>query len=296
MKYDFKGVYCVTITAFKEDESIDEQRTKAHLDRVIKAGVHGVIIGGSTGEFAFLSEKEREYLLEFGVKHVKNRVPVLVGAMAPSTRETIRWCEFAKDLGADGLMIVNPYYGAIPDESLYYHFKTIAEKIDLPIMPYNNVDTSGNDLVPEIAIKLAREHKNIRYIKECVDTRRIQSIINGSNKTMNVFMGVDDLSFQGFLLGAKGVVSGGSNIAPEKVVKLYELLVEEKDIESARELWYKYEPLASMVETPKVWIANIKVGCEIVGDPVGIPRKPLLPASEEAKQKMEDILKNLELI
>lgn len=293
MKEDFKGVYCVSVTAFKDDESIDEERTKAHLDRVIDAGVHGVIIGGSTGEFASLSEKEREHLLEFGIAHVKGRVPVLVGTMAPSTKETIRWCKFAKDAGADGLMIVNPYYGAITDESLYQHFKTVAKSIDLPIMPYNNNDTSGNDLVPEIAIKLAENCSNIRYVKACVDTRRIQTIINGSKGKIKVFMGVDDLSFQGFLLGATGVVSGGSNIAPKSAVKIYNLIVKDKDIDSARELWYKYVPLATLVEAPKTWISTIKAGCEIMGDPVGNPRKPLMPATKEIKQELRNILENL---
>ena len=293
MQKEFKGVFCVSVTAFKADGNIDEKRTKAHLDRVIEAGVHGVIIGGSTGEFASLSEKEREFLLEFGIKHVKGRVPVLAGTMAPSTKETIRWCKFAKDVGADGAMIVNPYYGAITDESLYHHFKTVAKSIDLPIMPYNNNDTSGNDLTPEIAVRLAEECNNIRYIKACVDTRRIQTLINDSKGKINVFMGVDDLSFQGFLLGAKGVVSGGSNIAPKSAVKLYDLIVKEKDIDSARELWYKYVPLATLVEAPKIWIPNIKAGCEIMGDLVGDPREPLLPATNEMKQKLHKILENL---
>ena len=296
MNKDFKGVYCVTVTAFKEDESIDEKRTKNHIDRMINAGVHGIIIGGSTGEFALLSEKEREYLLEFGIKYVKGRVPVIAGTMAPSTKETIRWSKFAKDLGADGLMIVNPYYGSITDEALYQHFKAIAESVDLPVMPYNNVDTSGNDLIPEIVIKLAKNLDNINYVKECIDTRRIQEIIRGSKGRMNAFMGVDDLTFQGLLLGAKGVVSGGSNILPEMVVKLYKLIVEEKDIDAARELWYKYLPIANLVETPKVWIANIKAGCELMGDPVGKPRKPVLPASDEMKKRILNILKDLKAI
>jgi 4-hydroxy-tetrahydrodipicolinate synthase len=296
MKEDFKGIYCVSVTAFKDDESIDEERTKAHLDRVINAGVHGVIIGGSTGEFAYLSEKEREHLLEFGIKYVKGRVPVIAGTMAPSTKETIRWSKFAKDLGADGLMIVNPYYGSITDEALYQHFKAIAESVDLPIMPYNNTDTSGNDLIPEIAIKLAKDLENINYVKECVDTRRVQEIIRGSKGKMNVFMGVDDLTFQGLLLGAKGVVSGGSNIVPEIVVKLYKLIVEDKEIDAARELWYKYLPIANLVETPKIWVANIKAGCELMGDPVGKPRKPVLPASDEMKKRILNILKDLEAI
>jgi len=106
-------------------------------------------------------------------------------------------------------------------------------------------------------------------------------------------MGVDDLSFQGFLLDATGIVSGGSNIAPKSAVKLYNLIVKDKDIDSARDLWYKYVPLATLVEAPKIWISTIKAGCEIMDDPVGNPRKPLMPATKGIKQKLRNILENL---
>jgi len=291
----FEGVYCVSVTAFKEDESLDEERTTAHLDRVIKAGVDGVIIGGSTGEFAGLSEKERERLLRVGIEHVKGKVPVLAGGMAPSTRETIRWCRFAEDAGADGLMIVSPYYGVLTDEGLYQHFKAVSEAVHIPIMPYNNVETSGNDLNPDLLVRLTENCKNIQYIKECVDTRRIQNIIHGTKGKMKVFTGVDDLLFPGFLLGAVGVVSGAANIAPAIAAKLHRFL-KEKNIEEARDLWYKYLPLANLAETSKLWISYIKAGCEMVGDPVGKPRRPLMSASEEMKQKLRRVLKDLELI
>jgi len=293
-KQEFKGVFCVPVTVFKDDESIDEERTKAHIDRVIKAGVHGIVIGGSTSEFASLSDKEREYLLEFGIKHVKGRVPLIAGAMAPSTRETIRWSKFAKDLGADGLMIVNPYYGQVTDEALYQHFKAVADAVDLPIIPYNNVAFSGNDLTPEIICKLAENTDNIRYVKECVGSTRIQEIIKGSKGKMNVFVGSEDVPFQGYLLGAKGIINGQSNIFPELAVKLYKLVVEEKDIDAARELWYKLLPIALLCDTPGTWLANIKAACEILGDSVGKPRRPVLPATEETKEKMRGMLKELD--
>lgn len=296
MNNNFRGIFNVTLTAFKENETIDEEKTKAHIDRVINAGVHGIIVGGSTAEFAGLSDEEREYLLEFCIKHVKGKVPVIAGTMAPSTKETIRWTKLAKDLGAEGCMIVNPYYGSISDESLYQHFKTVAESVDIPIMPYNNTDTSGNDISPEVLIRLNKDIKNINYVKECVDTRRVQDIIKGTKGKMNVFLGVDDLTFQGLLLGAKGVVSGGSNIVPEIVVKIYKLLIEEKDIDAARELWYRYLPIANLAETPKTWVANLKAGCELMGDPVGKPRRPVLPASDEMKKKILNILKDLNVL
>lgn len=288
----FEGIYVVLVTPFKEDESLDEERLRAHADRVIEEGVDGVIVGGSTGEFASLSEEERKTLIKLVIEHVNGRVPVLAGGMAPSTKETIRWCKFAEDAGADGLMIVSPYYGAQTDEALYQHFKKVAESVNIPIMPYNNTDTSGNDLVPDIIIRLVKEGK-INYLKECVDTRRMQIIKEACGDKINIFTGVDDLIFQGFVLGAAGCVSGGANVVPRVVKKLYNLIVKENDIRAARELWYKYVPLAALFEAPKVWLPNIKAACEIVGDPVGRCRKPLLPISEEKKRGIRNLLENL---
>jgi len=288
----FEGIYAVLVTPFKEDESLDEERLRTHADRVIEEGVDGVIVGGSTGEFASLSEEERKTLIKLVIEHVNGRVPVLAGGMAPSTKETIRWCKFAEDAGADGLMIVSPYYGAQTDEALYQHFKKVAESVNIPIMPYNNTDTSGNDLVPDIIIRLVKEGK-INYLKECVDTRRMQIIKEACGDKINIFTGVDDLIFQGFVLGAAGCVSGGANVVPRVVKKLYNLIVKENDIRAARELWYKYVPLAALFEAPKVWLPNIKAACEIVGDPVGRCRKPLLPVSEEKKKGIRNLLENL---
>jgi len=288
----FEGIYAVLVTPFKEDESLDEERLRTHADRVIEEGVDGVIVGGSTGEFASLSEEERKTLIKLVIEHVNGRVPVLAGGMAPSTKETIRWCKFAEDAGADGLMIVSPYYGAQTDEALYQHFKKVAESVNIPIMPYNNTDTSGNDLVPDIIIRLVKEGK-INYLKECVDTRRMQIIKEACGDKINIFTGVDDLIFQGFVLGAAGCVSGGANVVPRVVKKLYNLIVKENDIRAARELWYKYVPLAALFEAPKVWLPNIKAACEIVGDPVGRCRKPLLPISEEKKKGIRNLLENL---
>jgi len=288
----FEGVYAVLVTPFKEDESLDEERMKTHVDRIIREGADGVIVGGSTGEFASLSEEERKTLIKLVIEHVHGRVPVLIGGMAPSTKETIRWCKIAEDAGADGVMVVNPYYGSITDEALYQHFKKVAESVNIPVMPYNNVDTSGNDLVPDIIIRLVKEGK-ISYLKECVDTRRIQIIKEACGDKMNLFVGADDLLFQAFVLGAAGCVSGGANAVPGVVKKLYDLIVKENDIRAARELWYKYVPLAALFEAPKVWPPNIKAACEIVGDPVGICRKPLLPVSEEKKKEIRNLLENL---
>lgn len=288
----FEGVYAVLVTPFKEDESLDEERMRIHVDRVIREGVDGVIVGGSTGEFASLSQEERKTLIKLVIDHVHGRVPVLVGGMAPSTKETMRWCKFAEDAGADGLMIVSPYYGSITDEALYQHFKKVAEFVNIPIMPYNNTDTSGNDLVPDIIIRLVKEGK-VNYLKECVDTRRIQIVKEACRDKINIFTGVDDLIFQGFVLGAAGCVSGGANVVPRVVKKLCNLIVKENDIRAARELWYKYVPLAALFEAPKVWLPNIKAACEIVGDPVGRCRRPLLPVSEGKKREIRNLLENL---
>lgn len=288
-----RGNFPVLVTPFKEDESIiDEKRLRSHIDRLIEEGVNGLVASGSTAEFASLSREERERIIRITIEHVDGRVPVIVGGMAPSTWETIRWCKFAEDLGAVGVMVVSPYYGAQTDEALYQHFKTVAESVSIPVMPYNNIDTSGNDLVPDIMIRLVKEDK-IHYMKACVDTRRIQIIKGACGDEINIFTGVDDLMFQAFALGAVGCVSGGSNVIPWVVNKLWSLLVENNDLKAAREPWYKYEPLATIFETSKTWLPDLKAACAMVGDPVGNCRRPFLPTSEEKKKEIRGLLENL---
>ena len=265
---------------------------RAHVDRVIEEGVDGVIVSGSTGEFASLSEEERKTVIKLVIDHVNGRVPVIAGGMAPSTWETIKWCRFAEDVGADGVMVVSPYYGSLTDEALYKHFAKVAESVNIPVMPYNNTDTSGNDLVPEIVIRLVKEGK-VNYLKECVDTRRMQIIKEACGDKINIFSGVDDLLFQAFLLGCVGCVSGGANVVPKVVKSLYDLIWKDNNVNAARDLWYKYVPLATRFEAQGVWLPNIKAACEIVGDPVGKCRKPLLPVSEERRKDIRNFLKNL---
>lgn len=286
-----RGIFCVLITPFKGDESLDEERLRSHIDRVIEKGVHGITTSGSTGEFASLSREERKKVIEATIDQVNGRVPVEVGVMAPSTRETIEWAKFAEDLGADALLVVNPYYGKQTDEALYQHYKAVAKSVDIPIMPYNNTDASGNDIKPEVVARLC-EDGYISYLKECVDSRRMQLVIEKCGDKIGVFTGVDDLLFQAFTLGAAGAVSGGSNAFPDKMVELWDL-IQKGDIKAARDLWYRYVPIAILVETPAVWIQNIRVCCEIVGDPLGPPRRPLLPASDETKQILRGYIRNL---
>ena len=122
MNEKIEGVYCVLLTPFKEDWSLYEDRLRSHIDRVIEGEVDGVIPSGSTGEFASLTEDERRRVIEVTINQVNGRVPVVVGVMAPSTSETIRWSKFAEQLGASGLLVVSPYYGSITDEALYQHY------------------------------------------------------------------------------------------------------------------------------------------------------------------------------
>ncbi|KON29325.1 hypothetical protein AC482_06760 [miscellaneous Crenarchaeota group-15 archaeon DG-45] len=287
----FKGIYCVLLTAFKDDYSFDEERMRGHIDRVIEGGSDGVIPSGSTGQFAYLTGSEREKLITVTIDQVNGRVPTFAGTAAPSTAETIRWSKFAEDAGASAVMVVNPYYGHHADEALYQHFKSIAESVDLPVMLYNNTVTSGNDLKPELVARLA-EVDNIDYIKECVSARRMQEIRLLCGDKMNLFSGVDDLLFECFTLGGVGAVSGGANAFPSQIKRLYALIWEKKDLEAAREYWYKLLPIALLSEEDSHWIYNLKEMCDIVGDPMGPRRPPLLPLPREKKEHLRKVVES----
>lgn len=293
---EFKGIYSVLLTAFKdEDKSFDEDRMRSHIDRVIEKGVDGIIPSGSTGEFASLTEDERKKVIEVTIDQVNGRVPVVVGTAAPSTKETIKWTKFAEDAGADGAMVVPPYYGKQTDEALYQHYARVANATEMDVMIYNNVGASGNDVKPKLACRLG-EIDNINYVKTTVSARRMQDIIQLCPDKMKVFTGVDDLLFECFMLGGVGAVSGASNSFPTATKKLYDLIWEEKDFEGARKLWYKFLPIARLCEIPAVWIQYNRRFCELVGDPMGPPREPLLPIPEEENQKLRKLIENLKAV
>jgi 4-hydroxy-tetrahydrodipicolinate synthase len=226
MTHAFRGSYTVAITPFTEDGSaVDEAAWKRFLDWQLDVGVPGVIVLGSTGEFLSVSDDERTLLVETAVNHVAGRVPVLVGTMNAHTPNAVRYSREAEALGADGLMIVPPYYYTPTEDEIFGYYRAIAEAVSLPIMLYNNPVTTNVDMSAKLVGRLTRAFENIRYIKEAsLDVARVHDVIEETDGVMNVFAG--ERIVESFLLGAVGYVNPYGNYIPRASHRIWDLLVE----------------------------------------------------------------------
>ncbi len=210
----FRGSYTVTITPFTEDGSaIDMAAWKRFLDWQLAVGVPGIIILGTTGEFLTLTDDERTSFVETTVKHIAGRIPVLVGTMNAHTPNAVRYSKEAQALGADGLMIVPPYYYTPTEDEIFRYYGAICEQVSLPIMLYNNPFTTNVDMSAKLVGRLTRAFEQVRYIKEAsMDVARVFDIVEETAGVMNVWAG--ERVVESYALGAVGYVNPYGNYIP----------------------------------------------------------------------------------
>jgi 4-hydroxy-tetrahydrodipicolinate synthase len=294
MTKKYRGVFAVTCTPFDSQGNVDEAALRRHIRYLLDdCKVHSIIPVGSTGEFAFQTKEERNRVVAVTVDEVQKKVPVIAGAASCSTAETIEYAQSAQKLGTDGVMVVPSYYGHLSQEELYYHFSTLATNIDFPIIVYNNPGTSGSDILPPLVERLA-QFKNIEAIKESTGImQRVTDIMRRCGDQIEVLCGCDTLTYEMFTVGVEGWVAAPANVIGKQCVKLYELMVEQKDYAKARELWYKMLPVTEMFENTGKYVQLAKAGLQVMGRGIGEPRKPLLPAEPELVCELQALLENL---
>lgn len=293
MSGPFRGTFTVMVTPFAPDGSVDLAALAAFTDWQIAEGIHGLIPLGSTGEFLSMTEEEREAVARTVVETAAGRVPVLIGTGAEWTRDAVRASRQAEDLGADGVMIIPPFYSTPSEDELFAHYKSVAEAISIPIMVYNNPATANVDLTPDILARLSRID-NVRYVKEStLEVTRVRDILELCGDRMTVFGGI--LGFESFVAGAEGWVSVGSNLMPAAFAKLFTLTSDDKDYDAARALYRKILPVIRMVGGHQ-YVTATKAGLSMMGHEVGSPRPPRLPASPEARRRIAAILEDLSLL
>jgi 4-hydroxy-tetrahydrodipicolinate synthase len=275
MSKPFRGTYTVLITPFTEDGSAVDFAALADLvDWQIKEGIHGLIPLGSTGEFLSLTDAEAEAVAATAIKAARGRVPVLIGTGAENTLESVRLSKRAEKLGADGVMIIPPFYSTPTEDELFQHYKRIGESIGIPIMIYNNPATANVDMRPE-TVKRLSAIDNVRYIKEStLEVTRVRDIIELCGDKMTVFAGI--LGYESFWLGAQGWVAVCSNLLPKDSAKLFELVADQRDQPAALALYKKILPIVRWVGGQR-YVSATKAGFKMMGRPVGPPRPPRLP-------------------
>jgi 4-hydroxy-tetrahydrodipicolinate synthase len=208
------------------------------------------------------------------IAQAAGRVPVLIGTGAEDTREVVRLSRRAERLGADGVMIIPPFYSTPTDDELVHHYKTVADAISLPIMVYNNPATANVDLKPALVARLA-EIDNCLYIKEStLEVTRVRDIIRLCGDRMTVFGGI--LGFESFVEGAQGWVAVASNVVPQAMARIFSLVADEGAINAARKLYLDYLPVIEFVGG-QAYVAGTKALLGHMGFSAGAPRPPRLP-------------------
>lgn len=281
-----RGTYTVLITPFDETgEKVDLRAMADLVDWQIREGIHGLIPLGSTGEFLSLSDEEAEAVAATTIAAAKGRVPVLIGTGAEDTRECVRLSRRAERLGADGVMIIPPFYSTPTEDELFAHYRRVGESIGIPIMIYNNPATANVDMRPETVRRLSAID-NVRYIKEStLEVTRVRDIIELCGDRMTVFAGI--LGYESFWLGAEGWVAVCSNLLPRDSARLFELVADARDQQAALALYKRILPIVRWVGGHR-YVAATKAGFAAMGRPVGQPRPPRLPlppAEVEALRK-----------
>jgi 4-hydroxy-tetrahydrodipicolinate synthase len=224
MSLDFQGSYTVCVTPFSDDgQRIDTEALRRFLSWQVEIGVPGIIILGTTGEFLTLSDDERSEMVETTISHVAGRMKVLVGTMNAYTPRAVANSRQAEEFGADGLMILPPYYYTPTDDEIFRYYKAISEAVAIPIMLYNNPVTSNVDMSAALVARLTKAFENIRYIKESSqDIARVRDVIEATDGVMNVYAG--ERVVDSYLLGAIGYVNPYGNYIPRASSRIWNFL------------------------------------------------------------------------
>lgn len=292
MKYTPNGIYTAIVTPFTKDDEFDEKAFRKIVDFQIESGIHGLLVVGGSGEFVSLTPSERQHVVEVAVGQVADRVPVLVGALAPGTREVQDTVRYAEKAGASAVLVLPSYYIKASAAGVFEHFARVADTTSLPIVAYNNTGRTGLNLDISILEKLA-SIKSIVALKECErDLAIVSAKIKAVGDRIAILSGDDDLGFPTFLLGSPGGIFMTANLVPALHRKLFDA-VKEGDLETAREAHYALLPLVDALYTAN-HPGPLKDAMKLVGYSVGHARAPLQGAEAANLERAKVALKHLE--
>ncbi len=286
----FSGSIVALVTPFRNGK-VDYPTLEKLIEWHIKEGTDALLPCGTTGESATLTHQEHKEVIKFVVERARGRCKVIAGTGSNSTQEALKLTAFSKEVGADGALLITPYYNKPTQKGLYLHYEKIAREVDIPIVLYNVPSRTGINIAPETVRDLSAI-PNIVAIKEASgNLDQISKIIASS--TLTVLSGDDSLTFPIMALGGKGVVSVAANIVPRKVKEMVHLFLK-GDIESSRKLHYQLYPLFKVlfIETNPI---PVKTALGMMGMLEPELRLPLCPLKEENKEVLKEVLHKLEI-
>ncbi|MGH7254865.1 MAG: 4-hydroxy-tetrahydrodipicolinate synthase [Nitrospirales bacterium] len=289
----FTGSIVAIVTPFRNGR-VDERALGDLIEVQIAHGTNGIVPCGTTGESATLSHDEHHRVIAFTVEVVHRRVPVIAGTGSNSTEEAIALTRHAQQVGADGALLITPYYNKPMQEGLFRHYKAVAEAVDLPIVLYNIPGRTGVNLLPATVARLAAV-PNIAAIKEgSGSVQQVSDIIQLSGDRITVLSGDDPLTLPMMALGAKGVITVTANLVPRDMARMVNAWLA-GNTEEARRVHYKLAPLFAVLfcETNPI---PVKAALAMMGKIDGELRLPLSPLAPDSREKLGRALKEYGLI
>lgn len=290
MSDNFTGIIAACVTPFTVDGvEIDFAGISAQVEHMISNGVNGLVPGGSTGEFTALTHAERRACNRAYIAAADGRVPVVAGTGALSTAETIELSLDAEEAGADGLMIVPPFYDTPSVEETVIHYRAVSEVVNIPIMFYNIPAATGLELTPEQFGRLGSEAGVASFKDTAGDFSKFTSVYFDHSEDIQAINGCDTLTFAALALGTSASVWGAASFIPRLCTDLYTALALEQDMSKARGLWKLIHPICVFLESHS-YACAVKTGVELVGMPAGPTRAPILPLAAKYRDELRSLL------
>jgi 4-hydroxy-tetrahydrodipicolinate synthase len=296
----FSGLIPAMVTPFDERGEVDLRATEAIVEHFVEAGVDGISALGSTGEFSHLDTNERRRFAEDLVGIVAGRVPLVIGVGAPGTREAVALARHAEEAGADGVIVVSPFYWNVGEEALFRHFRAVAKAVEMPMLVYNFPMLTGIDLSAGLVARIARECSNVTGLKDTVSeySHSVQVLreVKPVRPDFAVLAGFEDQILPTMLAGGDGSICGLANVAPEFFVGFIRA-VRSGDLETAAEMHRRVLSLIAIGSLSDTPLGAIKLAMNALGVPITpAVRGPALPAPEEAREGVEDALRKASLL
>jgi 4-hydroxy-tetrahydrodipicolinate synthase len=289
----FKGALTALITPFR-DGAVDEPALRELIEWQIQSGIDGLVPCGSTGESATLSHAEHERVIKITIEQTRKRVPVVAGTGSNATAEAIRLTAAAREMGADGALLISPYYNKPTQDGIYKHYKMIATSVDLPLIVYNIPGRTSSNIAPETFARMT-EIKNIVGVKEASGSMDQSSdILRLCGSHLAILSGDDALTLPLMALGGKGVISTTSNVLPREMHDLA-AAAEAGNFNRARELHYRMLGLmrALFIETNPI---PVKQAMALMGRCANELRLPLVSMTQPAADRLKAAMRELRLI
>ncbi len=288
----FEGIYTPLVAPFFDDFTLNHDAMQQTVDLLVNAGVHGIIVAGTTGEYYAMSMKERVYMMGVAKEMIAGRVPMIIGTGAIRTEDSVEYARQAKLQGADAILIATPPYAYPTGREIALHALAIDREANLPAILYNYPGRMSVNMDEECLDRLGRS-PNFCAIKESSGDPNRLHMLARDYPHIALSCGMDDQALEFFAWGARSWVCAGSNFAPEAHIALYQACAVEGDFTKGRAIMSAMLPLMRVLEQGGKFIQCIKHGLTMRGIDVGPPRKPLQPLNKDDKRELEQVIKTM---